>query len=177
MRKEGVGWAAPMDEIVPFREEISPWEMAASCTCEHRHSPCCGLGGSEPPSDSLSLAGGQRRAPALLGRALAGGGHRQLGPGLWGPQHARRLHQRPCLPQLDLRRPEGQCRPADTAAATRRFWGAVGVVQGPLIGSAQRGTAPAGCSIAAGWAAGMGPLGSAQELSQLPKLSAALQSL
>ncbi|XP_040390397.1 transmembrane protease serine 4 isoform X2 [Cygnus olor] len=61
------------------------------------------------------LPGGQRRAPDVPGQALAGGGHRQLGPGLRHPQHARRLHRRPSLPQLDLRRPQVRAlRPAGT---------------------------------------------------------------
>lgn len=155
-------------------------------------------GSSAPGSDGLSFTGGQRRAPAVPGQALAGGGHRQLGPGLRDPQHTWRLHQRPCLPQLDLHCPEGQCCTADTAAATctaalsHRFWEAAGKGQGPLGSSAQRGTALAERSVAAGQTAGMrlrgcsqpAPLGSARELSRLLKdvtvcllVSAALSKL
>lgn len=60
-------------------------------------------------SQRWSLAGGQRRASAVCKQALAGGGHRQLGLRLRHPQHTRCLHQRPSVPRLDLRRPQGQC--------------------------------------------------------------------
>lgn len=82
----------------------------------------------------LSFPGGQRRAPDVPGQALAGGGHRQLGPGLRHPQHARRLHQCPSLPQLDLRRPQGQCPTASTPAAMSVALGTwLGVATGSLV--------------------------------------------
>lgn len=85
----------------PIREGGAVLEMAAGSTVTLQSYP----GG-------LSFTGGQWRAPPVLGGALAGRGHRQLGPGLWNPQHTRCLHQCPCLPGLDLCRAQGQCQPA-----------------------------------------------------------------
>lgn len=118
------GWSAPLREIAPVRGALSARGTAVS-TGTRRAG---GRALLSPCSEGLSFAGGQRRAPALLGGALAGGGHRQLGPGLRDPQHTRCLHQRPRLPQLDLRRPEGQC---CTVAVARRFGGQQGRVRDP----------------------------------------------
>lgn len=95
----GGGGSVPIRDTAPLREELCG-------------NGCCEQSGVRGHPEGLPFAGGQRRAPPVLGRALAGRGHRQLGPGLRDPQHARRLHQCPCLPRLDLRRPQGQCRPA-----------------------------------------------------------------
>lgn len=62
VQKQGVGWAAPRDEIVPSRAEIS-WEAAASCTCEQWHSLCCGLGGSSAPLRQFVLGRGTAAGP------------------------------------------------------------------------------------------------------------------
>lgn len=103
---------------------LQRWE---SCSHEHWYPMCWEWG----PFDGLSFAGRQRRAPALLRQALASGGHCELGRGLWQPQHARSLHQRPCLPQLDLRRAEGQC---CTAACGCSSTGGLGVVGKGTLG-------------------------------------------
>ncbi|XP_016159354.1 PREDICTED: transmembrane protease serine 4 isoform X3 [Ficedula albicollis] len=96
------------------REELQPGRLPRRC---HRQDAVCW----PAPGRRGHLPGGQRRAPAVLRWALAGGGHRQLGPGLRHPQHTWSLHQRPSLPGLDLGRAQVRAlRPAGTGRSSPR---------------------------------------------------------